>query len=313
MLQENTRYLSHVKNTWSTILSNDPLFMQKLDSDTVREVELTAPGFCRRDQAILHGKLQDGRIFKHFNALERDRIWKKVLAVSTDRLIPSLQTFFDDIRYLQGPAGCIKQLINSTTAGLTPTLKRMFTDVRQKPDTCPVQVSTTGWELRKGNLADRLENACRQAWIAAMRESREIPTKGKKNVMDRLARGDYNQHSISRLARVFYRLGLESDQIHELIKQSPERDIARRALLTARDPTLYRYAVADIETYIDQIVEFFDAASEIPDLSDATKTTTKYRFIKEPNRSGLPKLHDHLEDQKMLFMDNLLGECTITV
>jgi hypothetical protein len=283
--------------------------MQKLDSFTVKELELTAPGYCRQDAARLYRKLQQGRIFKFFGSSEREKIWINVLAVSTERLIPSLQTFFDDVKYLQRPAECIKRLTGHGASGSSlASLKYRFTDVGQHPNDCIFQVSETKFETRPGNHDDRREIGYRTVWICAMRNCLEISAKENKRGKDRLAKNSYKEDETvdCRFGCLAYRVGFESSAIHDLIQRSADREIARSALLRARNPKYYSYSTENFNAYIDKIVDFFNAASEISGTSVQTTMDTKSQDDDElPNRSGLPKLHHHVKDQKQLFVDTL--------
>ena len=92
-------------------MSEDPKIMEKLDANTVKEVELTAPGFSERDRNNLHTKMKDGLIFQDFDNQEREAIWERLLLVSKDRLIPSLRSFFEDWKYLERPARLMRELM----------------------------------------------------------------------------------------------------------------------------------------------------------------------------------------------------------
>src|SRR5438045_8324504 len=93
------------------MLRKDKQAMKKVDRATVKALELTAPGACRADAEVLYGKLRTGQIFGAFDEQEREAIWIEVLRVSTDYLIPSLYSFFEDLNYLKGIADCVKRLI----------------------------------------------------------------------------------------------------------------------------------------------------------------------------------------------------------
>ncbi len=84
--------------------------MQKVDQAMVKALELTALGACRADFQDLYGKLWDGQIFGAFDEQDHEDIWGRVLSASTDHLIPSLFSFFDDINYLKNVADYMKQL-----------------------------------------------------------------------------------------------------------------------------------------------------------------------------------------------------------
>lgn len=275
--------------------------MQKLDSFTLKQLELTAPGYCRQDAASLYEKLQQGLIFGSFGRSEREKIWENVLSVSKDRLIPSFQTFFDDVKYLKGPAECIKRLAGYGTDRTAPaTLKRNFTDVGQNTGTCIFQVSETDFEIRQGSGADRLEIGYRTLWLYAMRNCLEMPAKGRKRgSRDRLAKSVYEEdetvlHSFAYLA---HRLGFRSREIQALIELSADREIARNALLKARNPERYSYSAQEFDTHVEKIVALFNAISEASSRVSRAPKSIDSRFLNElPNRSGLPQLYHYVDD-----------------
>ena len=167
--------------------------MQKVDRPTVMALELTAPGACSADARALYGQLRRGQIFGNFNEQDREVIWSEVLSVSTDRLIPSFFSFFEDLNYLQGPANCVKRLIPlSGEDSLSRALQQMFSDVNQRTDQCVIQESESRFVFRPGSLADRVDFGRRQIWIGAMRDYLEIPAQRKKARNDLLAKPTNN-------------------------------------------------------------------------------------------------------------------------
>lgn len=132
-----------------------------------------------------------------------------------------------------------------------------------------------------------------------MRDYRDIPAPGKKPPRDRLAKGVIREDEavLCAFGNLAYKLGFESIQIHKLIQRSADREIARDALLRARNPKHYSYNTTEFDAYIDKIVDFFNAASRVPELSVETTQQTERGFSRDlPNRSGLPRIHDHIED-----------------
>lgn len=86
--------------------------MQKIDTATVKCLELRAPKSSTIDFLALQGQVLTGQIFSAFNRVHREAIWTEISTVTG--LIPSLYTMFEDINYLFECAQCMKQLINIT-------------------------------------------------------------------------------------------------------------------------------------------------------------------------------------------------------
>jgi hypothetical protein len=74
--------------------------MRRVDRATVKAIELTAPGTCKTDKRALYKQLQNGQIFSAFDEQNHEIIWKKMLSIFTDRLIPFLFNFFKNVNYL---------------------------------------------------------------------------------------------------------------------------------------------------------------------------------------------------------------------
>jgi hypothetical protein len=274
--------------------------MRKLDIETVKAMELTAPGACEQDAIMLSRNLTKGLIFKGFNDRERAHIRANILALSADRLIPSLHSFFEDINFIQGPAECVKRLVSRS-------LKNYFTDANQNSQSCEFQVSASKFETRPGTPADRLDLGYRQTWIMAMREYRAIPSRGRKATGDRLAKAvtSANEKTLCKFGALAYRLGFESDQIRDLVQRSPDHEIARSALLEARNQNEYRYDSTAFDRYVEIMVQFFNTASEVPESASLTKDQDYSDEL--PKRCGIPILQHHETDRELLFIDNLHG------
>ena len=281
--------------------------MKKLDKFTVEAVQLTAPGACPQDREKLHGMLEKGHIFEAFSTLERERIWREVLAVSVDRLIPSLHSFFADLNYLQGPAECIKQLYDSPHDLMHTTLKHYFSDKNQQNNTCIVQISESKFVTRPGSATDRLDLGYRQIWLSAMREYKCIPPRPKKVTRDVVAKPTLNENELasSRFANLAYRLGFETNQIRKLAQRSGDREIARNALLKARNQKQFLYDSSIFEESVQSIVKFFNLATEIP-VEEEANMVSKVRYLHDPRqRCGLPRDRDYQDDRSVLFLDRI--------
>ena len=74
MLQEILHYLKHIKEIWSKLLRGDETALQRVDSATVRALELKAPGCSKRDAQTLQGQLLSSQIFSAFSQQEREAI-----------------------------------------------------------------------------------------------------------------------------------------------------------------------------------------------------------------------------------------------
>ena len=97
--QELIHYLQHIKEFWHRLLRGNYTALRKVDEATVKALELKSPRYSRRDARVLQGLLMRGQIFAEFSQPERELIWGDLRSV--DGLIPSLFTFFEDLKYRQ--------------------------------------------------------------------------------------------------------------------------------------------------------------------------------------------------------------------
>jgi hypothetical protein len=284
--------------------------MKKLDRHTVKAVELTAPGACRQEEQKLYKMVQKGQIFGGFDEKEREEIWRRVLAVSRDQLIPSLFSFFADINYLQRPADCMKRLLDPMDDDPTSnTLRSRFADTIRRADTCMVQVSETTLVDRPGSAAEQFDLAYRVLWLSAMRVYKDIPPQQNKTAADLLAKPDTsgNESVLSEFAGLAYQLRFDTGQIRSLTQRSADREIARTALLKARDQRRFRYDTDAFEKCVEVIVSLFNKATKVEE--DRANSEAEIRYVHNPrHRCGLPTGRDYQQDQSLLFLDKLHSE-----
>ncbi|KAF2267287.1 hypothetical protein CC78DRAFT_551975 [Lojkania enalia] len=254
--EEVVHYLEDMKEFWSTLLPGGESDLRKVDRVTVKVVELKAPGNSKQDAQILHGRLLSGQIFSAFNRQERKNIWNKLRR--TDRLIPSLFTFFEDVKYLNACADCLKRLVKvSRKETVSTALDHKFTDANQISGPYVVEIGESLFVTRSGGTGDRINWGKRQLWLYAMRHYRDMPPDSKKKDKDLLAKAECHGADdtvLYEFAALADRLGFASPGIDRLKQRSSDRETARNALLKARKPGRYRYDDTMLEAYVDQIL-----------------------------------------------------------
>ena len=103
------------------------------------------------------------------------------------------------------------------------------------------------------------------------------------------------------LAQLARSLGFHSPEIQELVNGSPDRQIARAALLQARKPGQFRYH--DLDALEDRIMECFSTAVQAQTETACELLTNS--CVKHRARCGLPKMQTHKQDAPFLFIDHL--------
>lgn len=100
--------------------------MERLDEDTVLALQLKAPGACEKEARALYAEVHSGCLFRDFSDAERTRIWLKLCSATTDCLVPSLYALFENLKYMQAAADCMRRLVSDTYKALPQRKKPYF-------------------------------------------------------------------------------------------------------------------------------------------------------------------------------------------
>jgi hypothetical protein len=296
-------YLEHVEEFWSSLVGADTATMKKIDQDTVDNLQLLAPGKSRADKSIACGLVLSGRAFSDFSEAERRSIWSRLEVF--DGLVPSLYTFFEDFKYLENCAQCVKRLFGPVNESIWNTMKHMFHGSPDIEEECLIQTSECTVRHQRAGSAERLDLGYRQVWLYAMRNYTLMPP-DPKNDDDLLAkpnRAMADARTIYDLADLARRLGFRSPEIECLVQGSPDRQIARDALLQARKPHHFRYDPRGFDALVDRITECFSAA--VPCEPERSPELLADSTVKARARCGTPQKRTHKQDNLRLFIDYL--------
>lgn len=115
-----------------------------------------------------------GEIFGAFSNQERNHIWQNLCSNTTDRLVPSLFMFFENLKYIKGPADCMKCLVGAKRrTTIRSVLEDVFFALEQLTGSCLVQMSRS--KFISAEASDRFDILYRQLWLCAFREYWDIP------------------------------------------------------------------------------------------------------------------------------------------
>lgn len=330
-------YLEHVRAFWChDVFRDDEAAMQRLDYDTVRRVQLTAPGANHGDWRALEGDADAGRVFGDFTAHERRTLLQNLRRATAHCTVPSLYSFFEDIKYLRGPAGCMRRLVPlKRRQTFCAALARAFVAAPATHPACHVQASPyTAYSVAVGadavdDDADRVHFrlAYLQLWLCALRDYCRIPATIQRKLAQPHAAAA-NECVLFAFARLAHRLGFDTGApMAGILAQSPESALARRLLLEARPADRYRYA--NMEASIDVVVSTIatarprlggaDNVQDANDTNGADNADNAYtddadiepmdNAADQPAaRCGLPKDAHQLHDRRLLYLPTILQE-----
>ncbi|OBT55954.1 hypothetical protein VE04_03627 [Pseudogymnoascus sp. 24MN13] len=213
--QQHIKYLTHIKETWSSLVEDDKTAMGKIDHKTVKALELCAPWASTLDAEYLRSEVLEGRLFSAFSFPERIGIWNRLRMV--DGLIPSLFTFFKDVRYLELCNNCVKRLVSvSPKQDVYRALRRKYTGVNQVGGHLKIQVTQNSFIYWPGTREKRIDMGCRGLNAFAMRNYPDIPREAVADdpVKKPIARAD--NAVLRRYADLATELGFVSPEITNL-------------------------------------------------------------------------------------------------
>lgn len=285
------------------MVASDPISIKKIDLDTINSLQLLAPGKSRADGKTACGLVLSGQAFAEFSEEERRIIWNRLK--DFDGLIPSLYTFFEDFKYLESCAHCVKRLFGPQTESVWQTMRSMFIpSLDSEAEESFIQTSESTFRRQRATDVERLEMGYLQVWLYTMRHYPLMPPDPKKedDLLAKPVRVKADERAIYEMAELARRLGFKSPEIDALIDGSPDHQIARAALLQARKPGRFRYDAQQFDILASRIVDCFAAAIlDQPDMVDFLADST----VKPRARCGMPRTRTHKQDSSFFFLDRL--------
>ncbi|KAJ2982773.1 hypothetical protein NQ176_g1164 [Zarea fungicola] len=302
--EELLHYLKHVKDFWYFVFDDNESVMRKLDRASVQALQLKAPGACGKQARQLQARIRSGDILGAFSEDERQKIFSNLQAATVDCSVPSLHSFFQDRKYLEDAAQCFKKLFNlGKKETIRAALENAYLDEDECSTTCLVQTSCSSFKSIVTNRADQFDVAYRQLWLYARRHFEDMPDEQRRIFAGPKA-GEADEMVLFDFALLAHKLGFRGTGIKEVLEGDPDRQIARRLLMTARKPDQFNYD--DIESKITAITQVIEAARPIPDgqavVMDDYEVAAESR---SPAKCGRPLVSDQMHDKPLMFLDKL--------
>ncbi|KAH6699447.1 hypothetical protein EV126DRAFT_342066 [Verticillium dahliae] len=306
--EEMCNYLAHILSVWGRIYGGKRSLMYDLDHETLRLLQLRAPGFSSHDLSLVSRYMYEGKVFTSVQSQD-DRKHILTNLQTLPCLIPSLHSFFQDIKYLHPPAKALRQLFPASKFSIREAMWRIFTGENLPENHWLLQTKEDEKEYRwiSGTASDQFEYSYQQMWLFAWRHWTELvpecPRKeeGKRTPVPQKP-DPRTQHSMAKLAS---KLGFESEEISQLLSFDPDRAIARETLLKARSPSSYKYEENAFNAYIAQFCQIFEQAKEITRDDPKPCLLVPGRGESLERRCGRVFNHAYICDRKQLFLHNL--------
>ena len=135
-----------------------------------------APWASRIDADTLESKILAGEVFGSFGQQARTEIWDRLRTFKG--LVPSLYTFFKDVKVLEAWIDCLNWILPAVPRQTMSTaLNDMYIGTDQQKTTALVQVTERTFVSVPAESSCQRDLACRQLYLFAMRHYRAIPRK----------------------------------------------------------------------------------------------------------------------------------------
>ncbi|KAI9888420.1 MAG: hypothetical protein M1814_000482 [Vezdaea aestivalis] len=294
-------YLDHIRSLWSRVAEG---FEWTVDEPTVRLLQCRAPQAYLEDRQAIQELMDDRSVFSRAAESEaRSCIATRLLA--TGCMIPSLHTFFEDVKYLEPMAKAMRALVPPIIPKSKLTVRRSFEAVR------PSSSSTTlvAIEESEGHLVSHPVSAeqastlaYRQLWLFAMRHFPNMvgACPKKEPTRETPTRMEPNLQTWQKFAQLAHKVGYRSRQIDALLREHPDRARVRSAFqqIWPQDHFTIGFSMAirngDNSQHYSLVVTPKDTAPPILTQPDDPGPNLN-------RRCGLPFQDSHEYDRQFLF------------
>ncbi|KAM9873936.1 hypothetical protein VDGL01_12000 [Verticillium dahliae] len=306
--EEMSHYLHHILQIWTKIYGGKKSLMRQLDSKTVELVQLRAPGCSSHDASVVANSLHNSEIFLAVqNQDDRKTIGNNLLSIRC--LVPSLYSFFEDVKYLQAPAKIMRQLCPQTKLSIREAMWHIFTGHNLAEHHWLLQTgeSDEDYQSMRGSASDQFEFSYQQMWLYAWRHWTELVPECPKKEDGEATPTPQSPDPRRRygMAKMAGKVGFESDQINQLLSWDPDREHARESLLKARNPEYFRYDESAFNSYVTDLCRIYKQATKIP--LEGAKPCLLVAGSGEglERRCGRVYAKAYKSDRKHLFLYNL--------
>ncbi|KAF2184510.1 hypothetical protein K469DRAFT_454143, partial [Zopfia rhizophila CBS 207.26] len=224
-------YFKHIYSTWLRILGGNVELIGLIDRADVDALKLRAPGASRNDLMFLQRRFNNSVLFASItNADQRMQIWRNLTSIYG--LIPTLRSFFEDVKFIRPIAKAMKQLLADYSQGesfkgtIDVALTDRFCGENQTKGVLKLQRLDTKFTAVSGTVADQLRFGNLMLWLYGARHWPDLvkacprTEKGAKMLTPREPQ-EVKWYVFTLLAR---QLGYSSNRIRQLTSQTPSQE-----------------------------------------------------------------------------------------
>jgi hypothetical protein len=280
--------------------------MRTVDYRSVQALQLRAPTSVK-DSSEINNSMHNGTLFSSVqDAQTRAEILQNILAV--ERIIPSIFTFFEDLKYLEPLANAMKGLIGRSQAAKA-SVYREFQHAFAATDngSLKIEISEGIFRSANGSLPTQMEIGYRQLWMYAMRHFPGLVSvlPRKENGQSKPPVREVDHNTWLGFADLACKLGFDSVEIQAIRSENSEKKTVREFLLDARPRESFSYDEPFLEKCVKDISLILDTFVRKNNPAPAPAPIAEKFSGDLLRRCGRPFQFDYERDRHCLFFDNL--------
>ncbi|KAH7065100.1 hypothetical protein B0J12DRAFT_561719 [Macrophomina phaseolina] len=293
--EELLRYLQHVRTVWSSILQcgEDQVSAEVVDRLTVERLDLLAPAASERDSKIIENLFRSGEIFGQVsNEAVRGRIKSNLSSVQV--LIPTLRSFFENLKYLEPCSLILKRLLDpDDKRSIYRCLKAAyFSPSSQFIEYAEGRVH----EYSNKTASEDMWTSYVQLWAFCFRNFPNMTSlEPRKELGKEKPSTTTNAALWHHLGNLAVKLGFRTEQAVIFQQESPYFTLAQQVIQSAHP------GLTPDSSLVSQIARLLEHTSGDSPERNAVALTSNVTLPVE-RRCGRPFEDDHIRDREFMFL-----------
>lgn len=292
-LQELLRYLCHVSEVWKKVVGESDVPPEAIDRDTVERLESRAPSASHRDREIIEEWIRSGVLFRSVSEqTQRDKLLTAVVAIPG--LIPSLRSFFENLKYIEPCCNILKKLLPAKEGR---SIYKSFAGSYFPPGEQTVEhAERKRKKVPKRGHENDLWLSYVQLWAFCMRHFPSMTQFAPRKELGRDKPASCSNtslwHYLGDLAVV---LGFRTEQALSLRTQDPYEALVKQLLRSIRPECSPDAAL------VTRVASILDKVDTVP-VVGRSPSLTRENDLPIERRFGRPFEDDFAEDKDFLFV-----------
>ncbi|KAI9717976.1 MAG: hypothetical protein M1828_007012 [Chrysothrix sp. TS-e1954] len=299
--EELLSYLGHIYTSWEAILCGQSSSVA-LDAATARQLELLAPSSSWQDAQKVRDLMRDRHIFPDVSDdASRQLLLDRLLTFSG--LVPTLRTFFENLKYLEPCCQVLKQLLS---LGPSTTLRKSYCASYSRGDRLLFEWAEGAYKTSAGVTfqSDR-RSGYQQLWLFAMRHFPELSafTPRKEQTKEKPRVNGANPAIQSQFAELALKLGFRTRKALDLQSRNTDKALATQFLHFVNIPREGSHVLPLVHAIKSarQASYLFNGSSSI----FSAELTAQREGPDARRRCGRPFEDDFFADRDSLFLPQM--------